>query len=216
MATFNEILEKSAKGLGGIADSVRSSQLFKNVVPTGGGLRQELSAYIGSNAAIKSRYIQDELAGAVKRSASVSLSKAGLSADDIGVVTNEIAQTLRGTDYSDAALDTLAEIMQKNNVEGEAFQRFKQSAAAKVKSTMDNTPLDHIGFKDGLNAEGVRHPLRYAEAYFNNPDNKIKKQRIATVAGTYAGVAVGARYLSGGNLTHDEYGQKNIAGIPFI
>lgn len=216
MATFNEVLKKGAQNIGDVADNILSSQFVKNVIPTGEGLRQEVGTYIGSNAAIKARYIQDELAGAVKRSATVSLNKAGLSTEDIGTVTSEIAQAMQGTDYSDAALDTLAEIMQRNSVEGEAFERFKQNASAKVKSAMDNAPLDHISFRDGLNAEGMKHPLRYAEAYFNNPDKKIKKQRIAAVAGTYAGVAVGARYLSGGNLTHDEYGQKNIAGIPFI
>lgn len=36
-----------------------------------------------------------------------------------------------------------------------------------------------------------------------------------TLGGTAAG-AVGMRYLSGGNLTTDAQGQRNIAGIPFI
>lgn len=38
----------------------------------------------------------------------------------------------------------------------------------------------------------------------------------ATRIGTYAAGAVGLRVLSGGNLTHNNTGERDIAGIPFI
>ena len=59
-------------------------------------------------------------------------------------------------------------------------------------------------------------PFIYPVAYFSNPDKHIRHTRINTAIGTYAGVAVGGRYLSGGTLTRDKYGRKDIAGIPFL
>lgn len=54
------------------------------------------------------------------------------------------------------------------------------------------------------------------KAYFTNPDKGIRDTRIKTAIGTYAGAAIGSRYLSGGSLTKDAYGRNDIAGIPFI
>lgn len=75
----------------------------------------------------------------------------------------------------------------------------------------------------GLNAETVipgigmgNYILNVPRAYYSNPDPKIRNTRIAATVGAYAGVAIGGRYLSGGTLTTDSYGRKDIAGIPFI
>ena len=57
---------------------------------------------------------------------------------------------------------------------------------------------------------------QYAKAYFTNPDKQIKNTRIAAATTAYAGIAIGGRYLSGGTLTTDSYGRKDIAGVPFL
>ena len=57
---------------------------------------------------------------------------------------------------------------------------------------------------------------KYPQAYFKNPDKKVRNTRIGTAVGAYAALSVGGRYLQGGTLTTDQYGRKDIAGIPFL
>lgn len=47
-------------------------------------------------------------------------------------------------------------------------------------------------------------------------DEKYGKTRIAAAAGTYAGGAMAVRTLSGGSLTTNARGEKDIAGIPLF
>lgn len=53
-----------------------------------------------------------------------------------------------------------------------------------------------------------------AKGYFGDEVNGEK--RIKTVLGAGAATSVGTRYLSGGNLTTNAQGERDIAGIPFI
>ena len=53
-----------------------------------------------------------------------------------------------------------------------------------------------------------------AKGYFGDEVNGGKRIRIVLGAG--AATAVGVRYLSGGNLTTNAQGERDIAGIPFI
>ena len=56
--------------------------------------------------------------------------------------------------------------------------------------------------------------INFAKGYFG--DKQYGGTRIKTVLGAGAATAVGVRYLSGGNLTTNAQGEKDIAGIPFI
>ena len=58
--------------------------------------------------------------------------------------------------------------------------------------------------------------MKYPQAYFKNPDKEIRNTRIGTTVGAYTALSVGGRYLQGGTLTTDQYGRKDIAGIPFL
>lgn len=50
-----------------------------------------------------------------------------------------------------------------------------------------------------------------------NPDRfKTAAMRVGAGVGIYAGAAAGARYVSGGGMTYNNQGQRDIAGIPFI
>ena len=53
-----------------------------------------------------------------------------------------------------------------------------------------------------------------AKGYFG--DETYGGKRVGTVLGAGAATAVGVRYLSGGNLTTNAQGERDIAGIPFI
>lgn len=213
MPGFNEVLSGARKTMGDWAQQISSSQTFKNIVPSAEAFGKELTANINSNQAIKISHIQDKLNDAVGNAATPLLTRAGLDAAQVSAVKEEMSGVLKGTDYSDEALQKLSDIMKKNNIDDTMFEKFKGVASKNIKSTIEASDAT---IERATLTEGMRHPKLYASTYFNNPDKSIKAQRIAAVAGTYAGVAVGSRYLAGGNLTHDEYGQRDIAGIPFI
>lgn len=71
-----------------------------------------------------------------------------------------------------------------------------------------------------LHAEQARDTLKefpgMAKDYFLDGDFTQNAARIGTAAGLYMGAAAGARYVSGGGMTYNNQGQKDIAGIPFI
>lgn len=217
MADFNEILKNGTKTIGEIASQFSSSQYFKNIVPGAEAFGAELSATLASNRKINAAYIEQNLQHRVlsvtedmfrRFNPSVANDEATFRA-----IKSEISTALEGTDYSEEALDKLSEIMKRNSIDDKKFEKFKEIA-------LDG--IDEI-FKKNSNPvitptikEGMAHPLWYGSTYFNHPDKAIKEQRIAAVAGAYAGVSVGTRLLSGGSITHDEYGQRDIAGIPFI
>lgn len=63
---------------------------------------------------------------------------------------------------------------------------------------------------------GINYALNMPKAYFSHPDKQVRSTRINTAIGAYAAATVGTRIMSGGNLTTDSYGRKDIAGVPFI
>ena len=52
--------------------------------------------------------------------------------------------------------------------------------------------------------------------YFSTDDPKINRTRIGVVGGAYAGGAMVVRGIQGGNPITNEYGERDIAGIPLI
>ena len=52
------------------------------------------------------------------------------------------------------------------------------------------------------------------KGYFG--DEVYGKARRQTAIVGAAGIGIGGRYLSGGNLTTNAQGERNIAGVPFI
>ena len=76
--------------------------------------------------------------------------------------------------------------------------------------TMDsvNSALKEVTGKDKMGY------LKFAQGYFG--DKTYGKTRVKAAVGAYAAGAVGTRYLSGGSLTSNAQGERDIAGIPFI
>lgn len=88
-----------------------------------------------------------------------------------------------------------------------AISIMKNQAKSAIDAGVDPNSLD-------LNI--LEKAINYPKAYFMNPDKNIRNTRIKTAVGAYAGITVGGRYLSGGTLATDSYGQKDIAGVPFL
>jgi hypothetical protein len=70
------------------------------------------------------------------------------------------------------------------------------------KALKDVTGKDKMGY------------LNFAQGYFG--DKKYGATRIKTAIGVYAGANIGGRMLSGGSITTNSQGERDIAGIPFI
>lgn len=58
--------------------------------------------------------------------------------------------------------------------------------------------------------------IQGAKKYFATDDPSINKKRLGTVAGGYMAVTSGMRIINGGTPLTNEYGERDIAGIPFI
>lgn len=87
---------------------------------------------------------------------------------------------------------------------------FQESIEAYKKIMAENDALSYFGRKEQGNLKvstKIGGLLR---------DPEYGGTRIKTAIGAYAGVAVGTRVLSGGNLTTNSRGEHDIAGIPFI
>lgn len=147
---------------------------------------------------------------------------------------------LAGSLYNENIQKSLASMLQGVNIpEEEAIKMAKTVKARNYEKTIDNLADDVSKYSDkpvdkvieraksvtkeeiskGIDPDSISIPskiFKYPRAYFKNSDKEIRNTRIATAVGVYAGVSVGGRYLSGGTLTTDNYGRKDIAGIPLL
>ena len=120
-----------------------------------------------------------------------------------------LARIMHGTDYSDESFKKLNKALKEKGFSDNNADIIVDAA----KATASDIMKKNVTIKD---ASILQKPTTYAQAYFSNPDKTVKTQRIATAIGAYAGLTVGGRYLSGGTLTTDSYGRKDIAGVPFL
>ena len=133
-----------------------------------------------------------------------------LEANDVDVnVINDIAGKMSGKD-AHSAIDSVSEQIKKatDNPTEDILKNAKEHSDSILNSEDASTVLQ--------SASKLEKYANYPQAYFSSPDKKINHTRMAAAVGTYTAAAVGSRYLSGGNLTTDNYGQKNIVGIPFL
>ena len=114
----------------------------------------------------------------------------------------------QGFKASSTAINKEAELKSIENYQKlmENYQNFQNGS-----HTLDSEALRTMynrGDKPGIGYGNL------AKGYFGDEINGGK--RIKTVLGTGTATAVGVRYLSGGNLTTNAQGERDIAGIPFI
>lgn len=197
MATYGDMLDNLKKNFTDIAKEVSSGEFGKKIYPGQQELAQELNNTIAGNLKLSKSLLDDKVQTSVRG----TLEAMGLS--DIDSMVHKIHASTYEKDI-DGLADTLAKYSDKSGI---AINMMKSEAKDIVNNGMQTGNLN-LNFFD----KAKKYPL----AYFSNPDKNIRNTRIATAAGLYAGLAVGGRYLSGGTLTNDSYGRKDIAGIPFI
>lgn len=94
------------------------------------------------------------------------------------------------------------------------FRKMFEEAAEDAPDIVDLSSATGSNIKEKIGA--VNYFANIPKAYLNTPNAKVKNDRITAMVGGYAGAAVGMRVLRGGTITHNEYGQQDIAGIPFV
>ena len=115
----------------------------------------------------------------------------------------------------------LSEIMNM----GDVYTPFQDSAKQQAFATAIDTFKKHTGpdavlsgddFQKFIGREGKEGlgAFNTARGYF--ADETYGKTRGKVALGAAAAAAVGTRYLSGGNLTSNAQGQRDIVGVPFI
>lgn len=120
-------------------------------------------------------------------------------------VQAQLAKALSKGNYSDDAFKTAGKILADNEMNPAGADVLKGIA-----QEARNKEVDTAGMK--LYEKAYQYP----KAYFSNPDKDIRQARINTAVAGYAGLAIGGRYMQGGSLTRDQYGNRDIAGVPFI
>jgi hypothetical protein len=212
MASFNDFMSGMGKGIDEIAAEIAGSNYYKNIIPGKERLMKETNEFINNNAKVKARVkaseINDELPGSIERTAAF-LNQLGEDVNINKEQATEIARVMHGTDYSDSSFEKLSEALQGSGISEENASKIVNS----VKVTTNKILEKDASIK---NASMLQKPATYVQAYFSNPNEKIKNQRIATAVGAYAGLTLGGRFLSGGTITTDSYGRKDIAGVPFV
>lgn len=197
MASFNELLERGTKFVGDIADDVIHSSTFKTVIPGKEAWAKEFHQTVNSNQAIKSSLAKQRIA------LETNIPESLLNKE---TADKAIAQASKMTESGFENASKIIQDSGKSQEEAEKIVNIMKKKGERILSEEIDT--DNLSF--------LQKAPSYARAYFSNPDKKVVNTRIAAAAGTYAGAAVAGRYLSGGTLTSDNYGQKDIAGIPFI
>lgn len=86
---------------------------------------------------------------------------------------------------------------------------------AGLQSTYRTGTIDSVNaaLKDVTGKDKMGY-MRFAKGYFG--DKTYGGTRIKTAVGAYAGVNLGGRFLSGGGITTNNQGERDIAGIPFV
>jgi tyrosyl-tRNA synthetase len=205
-----------------IAESIIKNKQTKNIFPGTKELREEIDERIATYAD-KGTYYK------VKSD----------SLDDAG---SRIDQEIKAI-FSDSFNDDLLKDLGIDNTKAEEIAKLRDGVTREnvaqtlnsIRSVAENEKLSEginvnvqpqldnelRGFRKNpstvINGIGkTNYILNVPRAYYSNPDKKVRNSRIAATAGAYATVAVGGRLLSGGSLTRDNYGKKDIVGIPFV
>ena len=184
-----------------IASSVANSKWAKSLVPT----IEELNETIANNSKLSSSLhtenIQQSLANMFQ----------GINISEEEAI--KMAQTVNAKNYQ-KAIDDLSKSIAANTDKpvDRVIERAKTVVERELSKKVD-IDLEGIGGPAKVLENKIK---KYPKAYFMNPDKDVRKARIGTAVGGYAAVSIGGRYLQGGTLTTDEYGRKDIAGIPFL
>lgn len=198
--------EAVAKAISG--SKITESNLYKAIIPGKDNFYKEVTDMINNDeklkASLKPQDVEKTVATKIKEYAN------GAKIDISDETAQKIAHTGNGM-VTDEAFENINKALQENGLAKEKADKLTGKLQKYAQDVMDK-PIDREVAVNSIDKKLAMYP----KAYYTNPDKKIRNTRIAATAGVVGTVAVGGRYLSGGTLTRDQYGQQDIAGIPFI
>ena len=198
--------ESVAKAISG--SKITESNIYKTIIPGKKQLTEEVATRMSGKTIINSAGIKADIDNKLLK----DYIDAGINISDN--VSNAF-KTFEKSKLDDNAIQELEKALRKDktfsdlDIVDETMGDIK-SYVGKYKSSKKVTT------DDVQNLKWYQKAKEYTSAYYLSPDKKTRNTRIAATVGTISAVSVGGRFLSGGTLTRDQYGQKNIAGIPFI
>ncbi len=138
------------------------------------------------------------LAGTISRE---NLYKEALGEGNTAGIT--VQQGAKKLDDIDAYKDLIANYRDTTKGSGQLYNDWYQHGQTKQLASA------YLGHKNGKFTAGETF-----EGFFGDPDVGEIRQQAGLAA--YGATALGVRFLSGGDLTHNSRGENDIAGIPFF
>lgn len=204
MASFSEFMSGIGKGAEELASEIAGSNYIKTIFPGMAELEKEFAETIAGSKKLMGTKLDVYAQNAVQDNLNKMASKLNIPDN----VISELANNVHASSL-DSDIDKLAKELSK-------YTDKSDKVAEVLKKNAGSAVEGHIGDADALALSIGEKITKYPQAYFAHPDKKIRNTRIQSAVAAYAGVAVGGRYLSGGTLTKDQYGRKDIAGVPFL
>lgn len=185
----------NTKAFGATIQEIAAS-MANSLIPKNNELLNTTAELFKQSRKYQAQVAKDELTSTLKK------------ADVEDNVIKGITDSMKGKNYEEMIDSVSGDITNAGTSAETITEMAKKKASGVISSANPETILRH--------ANAFEKYSTYPQAYFNSPDKKINNTRIGAAVGTYVGTTVGARYLSGGNLTTDSYGRKDIVGIPFL
>ena len=185
---------------------IKESNIYKTIIPGKKQLTEEVATRMSGKTIINSAGIKAEIDSEI-------LEKYKMMGVDIPENISKAFEDFGKSNLDDKAFNELNEALKKDSI-------FSGGADSVIDLTKDISKKykssKNVTTDDVQNLKWYQKAKEYTLAYYLSPDKKTRNTRIAATAGTVSAVSVGGRFLSGGTLTRDQYGQKDIARIPFI
>lgn len=178
-----------------------AKSIAKDVYPGGKELVNELQSTIAKNISSSPNFTTRQAQNGVQ----TILQR--LDIDD----ANDILKAVDGKNV-DGSIDAL-----RSKLDGKVASEKMDGVIEAMKKEAHREMSTPVDFQSAIKTtHKITEPYHYAKAYYTNPDKRVRNTRIGATAAAVGTVAIGGRYLSGGTLTTDNYGRKDIAGIPFL
>lgn len=212
------ILNGLKGGVDEAIDNVAGSNFVKNVKTTVSELNENMAALANQNRLKKmpiiGRNMTDMAWSGEGKEAAINKALKDLYEDVDEKTAKKIQKVVAKNRGNWGTADEYAEGIRKYLGEG-TYNDFSTRMHDISSSTLSS---ENISSQIG----GLNYVRNVPRAYFNPVDeagnllNDVRSSRIKGAIGAYAGVTLGGRFISGGSLTKDKYGQNDIAGIPFV
>ena len=185
---------------------ITESNIYKTIIPGKKQLTEEVATRMSGKTIINSAGIKAEIDSEI-------LEKYKMMGVDIPENISKAFEDFGKSNLDDTAFNELNEALKKDSI-------FSGGADSVIDLTKDISEKykssKNVTTDDVQNLKWYQKAKEYTSAYYLSPDKKTRNTRIAASVGAVSAASVGGRFLSGGTLTRDQYGQKDIAGIPFI